>query len=429
MRRIYIESFVGLLILFGLSLYAYEVIIYEINPDYDYVLEDHEGAAFRELLTKLSDIQGKEKTLKMLDDFVEHTAQSLSIVSYSDLPEPAKSYFSTAQEHPHTFYDSERHFWMRLVDQDTFYHIYSDDETQLRQAIELDNNLVWAFILIGFIVYSAALIWFLNRRVRKLERATIKLANGDLTARAPTAGKDQVGTLNKSFNEMADKISALITSNRSLTNAVAHDLRTPIFRIQWQADMLQESSLTEDQNEKILSILEDTDEMDDLISELLHFAKLESAETQIQKSTFDIGQLVTKLADKHSQNIPVTLKSHLTPSSPLFADQTLIKRALDNLLSNASRYAKSKIELSVVYGECVIITVEDDGNGIDEVHWPQIFDPFYSADPARNKSSSGAGLGLAIVKMVANKHKGSVKVEASELGGAKFVLSLSNAEP
>lgn len=107
----------------------------------------------------------------------------------------------------------------------------------------------------------------------------------------------------------------------------------------------------------------------------------------------------------------------------------MIKRALDNLLSNASRYAKSKIELSVVYGECVIITVEDDGNGIDEVHWPQIFDPFYSADPARNKSSSGAGLGLAIVKMVANKHKGSVKVEASELGGAKFVLSLSNAEP
>ncbi len=429
MRRIYLESFIGLLVLFGLSLYAYEVIIYEINPDYDYVLEDHEGAALRELLTKLTAIQGKEKTLEMLDGFAEHTAQRLQIVNYNDLPSAAKEYFSTPQiHHPNTFYDSKRHFWMRLVEEDVFYHLSSDDSTPLRKAIELDNNLVWCFILVGFIAYSSALIWFLNRRIRKLERATIKLANGDLSARAPTAGKDQVGTLNKSFNNMANKISDLIMSNRSLTNAVAHDLRTPIFRIQWQAEMLQDSLPTKEQSEKISSILEDTDEMDEMISELLHFAKLERAETQIQKSSFDLRQLIEKAVSKHSAATPITFDANPISSSIIFADQPLIKRALDNLLSNASRYAKSKITLSVRTDadDNLIIIVEDDGDGIDEVHWTKIFDPFYSADPARNKANSGSGLGLAIVKMIAIKHQGNIEVGSSALGGAKFVLTIPN---
>lgn len=424
MRRIYLESFAGLLILFALSISAYQVIVLELNPDYEYMLQTHEGAAFRDLLTELSVYEGKEKVLDKINQFVEHTAQTLETVNYADLPPSVKAYFSSEHpEHPHTYYDSERHLWMRLADQEVFYHIHDDDSTELRQAIAMDDNLLWGFILLGFFVYSGALIWFLNRRVRKLEKATLKFAEGDLSARAPEAGKDQVGALNKCFNHMANKIGHLITSNRSLTNAVAHDLRTPIFRIQWQAEILQDEELTEKQHSKIASIIEDTEEMEQMVNELLHFAKLERPETTIEQDSFDVNRKLSDLADKHREKVDIEVDVH-EGACMVIADRSLIRRAVSNLLSNGARYAKSKIKLSTLCTETqVTIVVEDDGKGIAPEHWPHIFEAFYSAEPARNKASSGSGLGLAIVKSIAEKHHGQVTVEKSSLGGAKFVLT------
>lgn len=424
MRRIYLESLAGLLILFVMSMYAYQVIVFEMNPDYEYMLARHEGAALRELITEISVDQGKEKAYGLLNRYAEHTAHTLETVDYANLPQQVKEYFdSTHEEHPHTYFDHEYNLWMQTTDHNLYYHLNDDDSTELRQAIDRDDDLVWGFIIAVFFVYSGCLIWFLNRRVRKLERATLRFAAGDLTARAPERSKDQVGTLNKSFNYMAKKIADLVTSNRSLTNAVAHDLRTPIFRIQWQAEILQDEALTPEQHNKIASIIEDTEEMETMVNELLHFAKLERPETKIQQETFDLNQVLSTLSTKRTSDLSVSLNTH-PGDCMLTADKALIQRSVDNLLSNAFRYAKSTIEVSTQCSENdVAIIVEDDGKGIDQEHWPKIFDAFYSADPARNKATSGSGLGLAIVKMITEKHQGSAQVATSSLGGAKFILT------
>ncbi|MCG9579624.1 ATP-binding protein [Vibrio tubiashii] len=424
MRRIYLESFIGLLILFTLSIFAYEYIIYELNPDYDYVLQEREGEAFRDMVLTIYQNQGKEAAIDTMERVVEKTAKTLFVVNLSDVPKDVANFFAQDQSNLNIYFDEERHFWFKLLEPNEIYYISPDFQTELRQAIEFDDDIVWGFILGGFFVYSLCLILFLSRRVRLLENATVKFAQGDFNVRAPTKGRDTVGRLNTSFNYMADKISNLIASNRFLTNAVAHDLRTPIFRIQWQAEMLQDQNLSKEQHDKIASIIEDTEEMERMVDELLYFAKMERPETELSLEQLNLNRflpdVVQRLPNSRDINIALDIESNVE----LCADRSLLKRGVVNLLSNAVKYAKEQVQLSVKESDgCIVLTVEDDGNGIPSEHWSLIFQPFYSADASRNKENSGFGLGLAIVDLIVKRHQGTVEVGQSTLGGAQFTLT------
>jgi len=425
MRRIYFESFIGLLILFALSIFAYEYIIYELNPDYDYVLQEKEGDAFRDMVLSIYQNQGKVAALDTMERFVQKTAKNLLIVDVSDAPKDVVEFFAKDSSKLNIYFDDERHFWFKLVEPNEIYYISPDFETELRKAIEFDDDIVWWFILGGFFVYSLCLILFLSRRVRLLENATVKFAQGDFNVRAPTKSRDRVGTLNGSFNYMADKISNLITSNRFLTNAVAHDLRTPIFRIQWQAEMLQDQNLSQAQHDKIASIIEDTEEMDRMVDELLYFAKVERPDTELNLEQLNLSEFLTPVVQRLPNSRNITIDVNVDRNVQLCADRSLLKRGIINLLSNAVKYAESDVTLSVNdNGQQVVIKVEDNGKGIPSEHWPSIFQPFYSADASRNKESSGFGLGLAIVELIVKRHQGRIEVGQSPLGGAQFTISL-----
>ncbi|CAM3687125.1 ATP-binding protein [Vibrio aquimaris] len=425
MRRIYIEAFAGLLLLFTMSLMAYEFIVYQINTDYDYVLEDLEGAAFREVLMSISESQGEKEALNVLRDFINQTAKTLTVYPVSKAPTEVKNYFGGDRTHLFTFYDDEREFWFMLSSPEIIYRVKPDVESSLRKAIAFDDDLLWGFILAGFFIFTSVFIWFLSRRVRVLEEATVKFAQGNFNSRAPTGSRYRVGSLNDSFNYMADKISDLITSNRSLTNSIAHDLRTPIFRIQWQAEMLQDESLTRVQHEKIASIIEDTEEMEQMVDELLYFAKVERPDTilniePIALRAYIVG-LINKLPNNHSNMLVLDVPETMI----IYADSALVKRLINNLLSNALRYVDQEVRLSANQDEdAVFIIMEDDGPGIPIEHWSAIFEPFHSADPSRNKSNTGFGLGLAIVKLIIDRHGGNIQVGASSLGGAKFTIRI-----
>ncbi|WP_341665682.1 ATP-binding protein [Vibrio sp.] len=404
---------------------AYEFIVYQMNTDYDYVLEDLEGAAFREVLMSISESQGEKEALSVLRDFINQTAKTLTIYPITKVPAEVKSYFSGDRTHLFTFYDDEREFWFMLSSPDIVYRVKPDVESSLRKAIAFDDDLLWGFILAGFFIYTSVFIWFLSRRVRVLEEATVKFAQGDFNSRAPTGSRYRVGSLNDSFNYMADKISDLITSNRSLTNSIAHDLRTPIFRIQWQAEMLQDENLTQEQHGKIASIIEDTEEMEQMADELLYFAKVERPETVLNIEPIELLTYVEGLVNKLPGNHRDIVELEVPDSIVIQADSALIKRVINNLLSNALRYVDQKIRLSAKLDENdVFITIEDDGPGIPAEHWSVIFDPFYSADPSRNKLNTGFGLGLAIVKLIIDRHAGNIEVGVSPLGGAKFTICI-----
>ncbi|UMM05748.1 ATP-binding protein [Vibrio campbellii] len=424
MKRIYLESFLGLIILFVASLVGYEVIVYQLNTDYDYLLEEHEAQAFHELIYPIYQEKGEEYTIQQLEKFATSSHMLLIAEEMKSVPSQIQQVFD---EDPsiNTAFDEERDLWFRFEPGSPTFKLSQNPNSPIIQAINFDDNIVWLFFLAGFALYCVLLIWFLSRRVRELEKVTIAFASGDFNARADTSSRKSVGTLNKSFNHMADKVSRLITTNRMLTNAVAHELRTPIFRLQWQADLLADASLNQQQQKYVDSIVEDIDEMESMVEELLYYAKMERPNTEIQTSSVALSSFTQSLLPKWQRDtqLSVLIDDSSSPMTTIEADPQLLKRALDNLLRNAMRYAQNQIVLEIVETpEKSCIRIHDDGCGVEEKDWPHLFDAFYSADKSRNKSTSGFGLGLAIVKQIVELQKGEVYISHSPYGGACFTI-------
>ena len=424
MKRIYLESFLGLIILFVASLVGYEVIVYKLNTDYDYLLEEHEAQAFHKLIYPIYQEKGEEYTIQQLEKFATSSHMLLIAEEMKSVPSQIQQVFD---EDPsiNTAFDEERDLWFRFEPGSPTFKLSQNPNSPIIQAINFDDNIVWLFFLAGFALYCVLLIWFLSRRVRELEKVTIAFASGDFNARADTSSSKSVGTLNKSFNHMADKVSRLITTNRMLTNAVAHELRTPIFRLQWQADLLADASLNQQQQKYVDSIVEDIDEMESMVEELLYYAKMERPNAEIQTSSIALSSFTQSLLPKWQRDtqLSVLIDGSSSPMTTIEADPQLLKRALDNLLRNAMRYAQNQIVLEIVETpEKSCIRIHDDGCGVEEKDWPHLFDAFYSADKSRNKSTSGFGLGLAIVKQIVELQKGEVSISHSPYGGACFTI-------
>ncbi|AXB34057.1 HAMP domain-containing protein [Vibrio campbellii] len=424
MKRIYLESFLGLIILFIASLFGYEVIVYQLNTDYDYLLEEHEAQAFHELIYPIYQEKGEEYTIQQLEKFATSSHMLLIAEEMKSVPSQIQQVFD---EDPsiNTAFDEERDLWFRFEPGSPTFKLSQNPNSPIIQAINFDDNIVWLFFLAGFALYCVLLIWFLSRRVRELEKVTIAFASGDFNARADTSSSKSVGTLNKSFNRMADKVSRLITTNRMLTNAVAHELRTPIFRLQWQADLLADASLNKQQQKYVDSIVEDIDEMESMVEELLYYAKMERPNAEIQTSSVALSSFTQSLLPKWQRDtqLSVLIDDSSSPMTTIEADPQLLKRALDNLLRNAMRYAQNQIVLEIVETpDKSCIHIHDDGCGVEEKDWPHLFDAFYSADKSRNKSTSGFGLGLAIVKQIVELQKGEVSISHSPYGGACFTI-------
>ncbi|UTZ24406.1 ATP-binding protein [Vibrio campbellii] len=424
MKRIYLESFLGLIILFIASLFGYEVIVYQLNTDYDYLLEEHEAQAFHELIYPIYQEKGEEYTIQQLEKFATSSHMLLIAEEMKSVPSQIQQVFD---EDPsiNTAFDEERDLWFRFEPGSPTFKLSQNPNSPIIQAINFDDNIVWLFFLAGFALYCVLLIWFLSRRVRELEKVTIAFASGDFNARADTSSSKSVGTLNKSFNHMADKVSRLITTNRMLTNAVAHELRTPIFRLQWQADLLADASLNQQQQKYVDSIVEDIDEMESMVEELLYYAKMERPNAEIQTSSVALSSFTQSLLPKWQRDtqLSVLIDDSSSPMTTIEADPQLLKRALDNLLRNAMRYAQNQIVLEIVETpDKSCIRIHDDGCGVEEKDWPHLFDAFYSADKSRNKSTSGFGLGLAIVKQIVELQKGEVSISHSPYGGACFTI-------
>ncbi|TXY23725.1 HAMP domain-containing protein [Vibrio mimicus] len=430
MRRIYIESFVSLIVLFFSGLVSYNFIVYELDTDYDYVLEDYQAEALHTLLTQIAHLDGQQAANEALYDYAKHIHKTLSQRPFAELPQEVQDHFSDPNQHSPIFHDDDRNLWLRLEANDNIYFLQPDGESLVYQAIDRADNLLLVFMLGSFALYCMLLIWFLSRRLRELEKVTHDFANGNLQARASTKSSKSVGKLNHSFNLMADKISHLILSNKALTNAIAHDLRTPIFRIQWQAEVLAESPLSDKQHQQIASIIEDTEEMETMVDELLYYAKLEHPESEIQSQRLDGNEWLAHFVNEQTHKS--SLQIQYTPSSKslmLDVDPQLLTRALTNLIRNAEIYAGDRLMIETnVTDNQFCIAVHDNGPGIDEQHWPHIFDAFYSTDSSRNKAQSGFGLGLAIVKQIMIRHYGEVTLSKSPLGGACFSLWLPLAQ-
>jgi two-component system sensor histidine kinase RstB len=273
------------------------------------------------------------------------------------------------------------------------------------------------------------------RRLRRLEKVANQLAAGDLKARADVGGKDAITNLGKRFNLMADQLEQLLERQRQLLQAVSHELRTPVARIRFGIEMLEDDE-GEKQAQRIVALNEDIDELEALVDELLLFVRMDGAARAtdgvgqaLNRTAVDVREtvelLVTRAAELHSELTVEVVVSHERESWQHALDSRLFRRAIDNLVSNACRYATKQVRVAVNVErgdqDVIVVVVEDDGAGIEEADRERIFEPFARLDESRSRDAGGVGLGLAIVRQVVTAHGGEVFVEQAASGGARFV--------
>ncbi|WP_135456743.1 ATP-binding protein [Vibrio echinoideorum] len=428
MRRIYFEYLAGLTVIFLVSIYSYAFIVYKLSTDYEYILRDHEAEAYQELIDVVYREKGLLETQNLLKSYADKTRQNLRIMPFDNAPELVRKAFQ--QQGRNVYYHDEYFLWLRLVGSDELYELSKNKDSYLRKQIKFENRLIWVFAITGFAFSGLFLVLRIKRRLNNLEMATVAFSHGELLERASEKNSIKLGTLNRSFNVMADKIRDLINSNKSLTNAVAHELRTPIFRIQWQAELLSDLAPTQQQSKAIARILADTEEMEDMVDELLYYARLERGGFELLRQPIDANEWLNERCSIWEKETKLDIiKVPLKVPASFYVDLKLFNRAVDNIVRNAFKFADTKIVIELWYTDNeFVIEVHDDGKGVEAEHWPYLFDPFYSANAARNKGKTGHGLGLAIVKQVCDRHQAHVTVGESYMDGACFALSFPRLE-
>lgn len=282
-------------------------------------------------------------------------------------------------------------------------------------------------------------IWFITKNLRLMTGTVRRFQEGDLTARIEHPEKSDIEVFAKSFNEMADSIvgnmdqmKSIDLLRRELIANVSHDLRTPLAVLKGYIETLQikRDSLSEAEKNEYLQITHDNvDKLSNLINQLFEYSKLEAEQVTPVKEPFSITELSHDLIAKFrlmakSKNVSLELDNP-QENCMVYADVSLVERALQNLIENAVKYTepKGKVTLSLhKKGDNVEINITDTGTGIPVNEQPFIFDRYKQVDKSAIKQ--GHGLGLAIVKKIMELHDTTITVLSKPKKGSSFIFYL-----
>jgi two-component system OmpR family sensor kinase len=289
-------------------------------------------------------------------------------------------------------------------------------------------------------VVAMVIFYPARRRLAALERAAHRLGEGDLGARAPQKGGDEIARVAAAFNRMAGELetrdAALRTSDalrRQMMADVSHELKTPLTAMRGYIETLRmpEVALDADRRDRYFETIDrETRRLERIVKDLLDLARYEGGGVVLQRRLFDIERLFENVAGRHereAQTKGVAIRIHADAhADQVVADPDRIEQAIENLVGNALRHtpAGGTITLSATQADGVTtLSVSDTGAGIAPAHLPHVFERFYKADTARAAESTGSGLGLSITKAVVERHGGTIRV-TSQPGRTAFTIVL-----
>ncbi len=293
-----------------------------------------------------------------------------------------------------------------------------------RQSAFIDVGRVVRGMLLAFTVatllsafFSRMLARRITLRLDGLANAATALAGGDVTARAPVHGDDEVAEVARSFNDMATQLEHLHVREREFLLSVGHDLRTPLTTIAGYAEVLDEGALTDEETDRIAGVLAaETSRLRRLVEDLMLLARLEAREFTLEEEPVDVTAHVGELVESfrpRAEEAHVRLESDMEPTGLLMTDPDRIAQILGNLLENALRYSPEAGTVTVTVktvDQEFELTVVDTGPGIESADIPQVFEKFYVARKYRRVRPEGSGLGLSIVKQIVDAMGGRVAV-------------------
>ena len=290
--------------------------------------------------------------------------------------------------------------------------------------INVDKDRLYsesAFVFLLWMIFASIILFFMSyflmsRQLRPLKRLAIIAETFGRGLDAPnikTAGAYEIRQTANAFNQMRTRIKRFLKQRTEMLAGVSHDLRTPLTRMKLQISLMKD--------EKAKSELEvDVNEMTSMLDSYVSFVKTESPEPI---ETIIINELIgdiVKTVEKNGVELTIKEKNTIQTSGR----QIQLKRAFNNIIDNSQRYAK-KIEIILYTNEkdCVI-EFNDDGEGIPRDKYEDVFKPFFTLDPSRNKLKGESGLGLTITRDIIRSHGGDVKLSESNLGGLQLKVLL-----
>ncbi len=277
--------------------------------------------------------------------------------------------------------------------------------------------LVLLLLAVAVAVGSWPLVRRLTRRLERLRRRVEDLGGGDLKARAPVEGKDEVAHLAQSFNRAADRIEGLVDAQRRILAHASHELRSPLARLRVSLEMMP---ATDEQRDRAAR---DLAELDGLIDEVLEASRLETAEGLTRRETVDLLALVAEEGARVDADVG-------GEAVDVQGDPRLLRRLARNLLENARRHGgdgavEARVERA---GSGVRLLVLDRGPGIPEGEGDRLFDPFHRPS-GRPETGEGYGLGLSLVRQIARAHGGEVRCLPRNGGGTVFEVEFTTPRP
>jgi heavy metal sensor kinase len=306
---------------------------------------------------------------------------------------------------------------------------YEDDSYVINQF-----TITFGVVVLIVILLSAVIGYFMANRamsgVKQVTSIASRISAGKLTARVQVANQpEEIEQLATSFNIMIDRIESLIGELKEVSNAVAHDLRSPLTRIRGNAEVvLRGNSGIEDYHTMAQRVVEDCEKLESMINTMLEIASLDSGVTVLRKERLDLKavlvaaeEIFSEVAEDSEQHLEVSL-----PKEPVYlqGDRSKLQRAIANLLDNALKYTPRAGTISLHLAQNdkqVELGIKDTGPGIAKENHLKVFDPFFREDASRTKP--GNGLGLSYVKTIVEKHQGRISVSTPEEGGTLFVVT------
>lgn len=285
-------------------------------------------------------------------------------------------------------------------------------------------------LVTGLISYLLAR--HLTSPVRQLQVAAQGMAAGDLTTRVAgkvAARRDELGELAHDFNAMANEIERLVTAQKRMLRDVSHELRSPLARLQIALGLARKTA--GDHCKKDHDRIErEIERLDELIGQVISLVRLESPGQELNKTTVALDKLLADVVsdaqfEAVSLNKNVLLEAHR--AADIQADPELLHRALENVVRNALVYTAEGSVVNVrlqVEGGQQVITVRDQGPGVDESSLGSLFDAFYREADARDRQSGGYGLGLAIAQRAIELHGGQISARNLPEGGLEMEIRL-----
>jgi signal transduction histidine kinase len=312
------------------------------------------------------------------------------------------------------------------------YHLLIGRDVQVRAQLRkmLTDALLWAGVVVLLMATAGAMVIrnLFRRTLANISATSVAIAGGDFAQRVRLRGRgDEFDQIAEVINDMLDRIVRLMDGVRQVSNAIAHDLRTPITRARTR---LEDAALHAETPDDLRAAIErataDLDGIVGVFQALLRIAEIEAGSRRSLFARLDLVPLLAEVADLYgavAEERGIALQVEVAAVVPAFGDRAMLQQAIANLVDNAVKFSPDggTVRLVASCSTMVFVAVEDQGPGIPPSEREKATNRFYRGETAR--STPGSGLGLSLVQAVAFLHGGTLRLEDNR-PGLRAVLSL-----